>query len=206
MLIHRSQLHAVAATCERTHGYRTDAVAIAPDGSCLATNGTYAIKIMPPADMAKPEDAPLKMVGALDASGPGNTLIAAADVKRVIAALKGRQTISVLECASVSPSNGKVGSITTTDLQNAMTLQAIDPADASFPDVSRIIPATSNIQLAIGLDAVLLRDICDAAIKHAKDTDRHVSAVPMLFRFTNPMSAVRIERDEFLAVLMPMRT
>ena len=207
MMIHRSQLHAVAvATSEVMNGYDLNSLAILPDGRCVSTDGHRLVVISQPEGMPDASDAPTALLGAADVAEVGHdTLIPADAVKRLLTASKpsGRCRLPILEYIGITPSNGAAGKATATDLSTSVSVDALSP-DSTFPDITRVIPASDVL---VSFDPAYMADICKAAIAWAKDAGEYGrGAMSLSLTAKDATSAMKLECGAFVAVLMPRRT
>jgi hypothetical protein len=202
MIIHRSQLHAVTAADDDTR-YMLNSVGILPDGRVCGTNGHYLISIGLPENVPGADCYADAMADAVASPAlPGHTtIIPAAAVKQLMAGSKPANRYDTEQgFIGIVPSNGAAG---VARLTNGATFPAADPANAVYPAVDRVIPPPAENH-TVTLDPVYLRDLCDAAIKWRKDTGNK-TAFGLKFTIKDANNAIRIECDEFLAVLMPRR-
>jgi hypothetical protein len=195
--------------CKEESRYSLQAILVTPQAT-VATDGHRLVKVTVPADR-KAEDFPKAdpSFHASDTFAP--FLLPAESAKQIAKAIPKKQTIPILECVAIdgkqTDANG-TAHLAVTDLQTFTPFTVRKP-EGRFPNYESIIPKTGECTLSISVNPVYLMELCKSALEFQGGRGAYNPKIILRFRDAN--SSIRLEckpndeRQEWLAVLMPMR-
>jgi DNA polymerase III sliding clamp (beta) subunit (PCNA family) len=172
----------------------------------VVTDGTLLVKVTTPKTTAESFPEMAHVEPATDEFEP--FVLSKRAALEVAKAIPKSKHLPALEQAAVSAETDKNGEsvLYTHDLEFPRVFRERKLA-GNFPDFERVIPAPERATFTIGLNADLLVKMLQTALRFKADK----RAPCVKFSFSDEKSAVRIDatndqEQEFIGVLMPMRT
>src|SRR5207249_1505596 len=167
MILRRETLKAVLpAVAERGDAAALQHVQVEPDGACVATDGHLLLKAtatnrFDDADFPRNAD---RGMPPFVTSPTTAFLLPKLAVDRLIKATPTKTPIDILKAVQATVNGDQRPTVSATDLEAVVTVQAVDPADGHrFPDYARVLSAADQPVLRVTLAVDVLASLIQSA-------------------------------------------